>query len=121
MDQLETKFRSILRSLQSLPPSTVSAAVYLMSGVPPVVAERDIQIMRLTGQLAICARDLQNVSAILEENLSKYGIKFSGWSGLARRTAALYGLYMLYMVSLIPSSFSNNRGLLKDLANMPKK
>ena len=63
-----------------------------MSGVPPVVAERDIQIMRLTGQLAICARDLQNVSAILEENLSKYGIKFSGWSGLARRTAALYGL-----------------------------
>ena len=48
--------------------------------------------MRLTGQLAICARDLQNVSAILEENLSKYGIKFSRWSGLARRTAALYGL-----------------------------
>ena len=92
MDQLETKFRSVLRSLQSLPPSTVSAAIYLMSGVLPVVAERDIQIMRLTGQLAICARDLQNVSAIVEENLTKYGITFSGWSGIARRTAALYGL-----------------------------
>ena len=92
LDHLETKFRSVLRSLQSLSPSTVSAAVYLMAGVLPVVAERDIQIMRLVGQLAICDRELQNVSAIVEENLSRYGIKFSGWSGVARRTAALYGL-----------------------------
>ena len=78
--------------MQSLPPSTATPAIYLMSGVLPAVAERDIQIMRLVGQLAICSRDLQNVSAIVEQNLSKYDVKFPGWSGVARRTAALYGL-----------------------------
>ena len=63
-----------------------------MSGVLPAVAERDIQIMRMVGQLAICSRDVQNVSDIVEGNLSKYDVKFPGWSGVARRTAALYGL-----------------------------
>ena len=37
-------------------------------------------------------RDLQYVSDIVEGNLSKYGISFPGWSGVARRAAALYGL-----------------------------
>ena len=92
LDLLETKFRSVLRSMQSLSPSTAGPAIYLMAGVLPAVADRDIQIMRLVGQLAICSRDLQYVSDIVEGNLSKYGISFPGWSGVARRAAALYGL-----------------------------
>ena len=78
--------------MQSLPPSTPTALVYLMMGVLPAVAERDIQIMRLVGQLAICDRELQSVSDILQNNLIEENIDFPGWSGLARRTAALYNL-----------------------------
>ena len=92
LDTLETKYRSILRSMQSLPPSTPTPAIYLMMGVLPCVAERDVEILRLAGQLAICDKELQSVSEILESNLTNEDIQFDGWSGLARRTAAIYGL-----------------------------
>ena len=92
LDTLEVKYRSVIRAMQSLTPSTPTPAVYLMMGALPAVAERDIQILRLVGQLAICDRDLQSVSDILENNLIEEDIHFPGWSGLARRTAALYGI-----------------------------
>ena len=92
LDQLETKYRSILKGMQSLPPSTPTPAVYLMGGVIPAVAERDIQILQLVGQLAICDRSIQAVSDIVESNLGGESIDFAGWSGLARRTAAIYNL-----------------------------
>ena len=92
LDHLETKYRSIVRSMQSLPPSTPTPAVYLMMAALPSVAERDIQILQLVGQLAICDRDIQAVSDILQSNLAAEGLDFAGWSGLARRTAALYNL-----------------------------
>ena len=56
------------------------------------MAKRDIDILRLAGQLAICDRDLQSVSDILENNLSEEDIDFPGWSGLARRTTTIYDL-----------------------------
>ena len=92
LDLLETKFRSIIRSLQSLPPSTPTPMIYLMMGILPAVAMRDIEILRLVGQLAICDRNLQNVSEIIEKNLVNEDIAFPGWSGLAKRTAAIYDL-----------------------------
>ena len=91
-DRLETKYWSIVRGIQSLPPSTPTPVVYLMTGTLPAVAERDIQILQLVGQLAICDRDIQAVSDILESNLGAECLDFAGWSGLARRTAALYNL-----------------------------
>ena len=63
-----------------------------MMAVLPEAAERDIQILRLLGQLAICDRDQQAVSDILENNLGEQDISFAGWSGLARKTTSLYGL-----------------------------
>ena len=68
--------------MQSLSPSTPTPAVYLMMAALPLAAERDIQILRLLGQLAICDRDLQSVSDILENNLGEEDIHFAGWSGL---------------------------------------
>ena len=61
-------------------------------GVLPAVAERDIEILGLLGQLAQCPRDLQAVSDIIEDCLIKFDINFPGWSGLVRRTTVLYGL-----------------------------
>ena len=92
LDALECKYRSILRAMQSLPPSTPTPAIYLMLGTLPAVAERDVEILRLAGQLAICDRELQSVSEILENNLSGEDINFAGWSGLARCTTSIYGL-----------------------------
>ena len=81
LDTLETKYRSILRSVQSLPPSTPTPLVYLLMGCMPAVAIRDIQILQLVGQLAMCDRELQNVSDIVEYNLAGENIEFQGWSG----------------------------------------
>ena len=92
LDTLETKYRSVVRAMQCLSPSTPTPAVYLMMAVLPAAAERDIQILRLLGQLAICDRDQQAVSDILESNLGDEDISFAGWSGMARRTTSLYGL-----------------------------
>ena len=66
--------------------------VYLMMGIVPAVAMRDVQILQLVGQLAMCDRELQNVSDIIQDNLASQNIDFPGWSGIARRTAAIYNL-----------------------------
>ena len=79
--------------MQSLSPSVASPIIYLMMGCPPAIMDRDIQIMRLVGQTAISSRDIQDVSDIIHHHLTKYEINFPGWSGVARRTAAIYGIY----------------------------
>ena len=76
----------------SLPPAVPTPVIYLMFGILPVVAERDLQIMRLVSQLSMCSREIQTVSDIIEDHLIKYDIHFPGWSGMARRTAAIYSL-----------------------------
>ena len=44
------------------------------------------------GQLAICPPNLQNVTEIVKRNLTVYDLDFTGWSGLLRRTCAIYSL-----------------------------
>ena len=92
LDRLEIKFRTVLRNMQSLPSSVATPAIYLSMGVLPAVAERDLNILGLLGQLSQCPRDLQSVSDIIEDGLVRFDINFPGWSGLVRRTAAVYGL-----------------------------
>ena len=76
----------------SLPDCTNSAGVYLSIGVLPASAQRDIEILGLLGQLAMCDQEAQSIRAIIEHSLTFYGISFNGWSGLARKTCLKYGL-----------------------------
>ena len=92
LDRLETKFRNVLRNIQSLPSVVATPSIYLCIGVLPAVAERDISILGLVGQIAECPRDLQSVADVIEDGLVKFDINFDCWSGLARRTSVLYGL-----------------------------
>ena len=75
-----------------MPDCVSSALVYLTMGVLPATAQRDIEILGLLGQLALCDQDEQNVRIIVQHNLSFFDEKFGGWSGLVRNTAAAYGL-----------------------------
>ena len=49
----------------------------------------------------LCDQEAQNIRAVMEHSLSFYGINFSGWSGLARRTCLFYGLPdpLLYLLN----------------------
>ena len=76
----------------SLPVCAPSALVYLSIGVLPATAQRDLEIMGLLGQLALCDNDDQNVRSIINNNLAFFDDKFGGWSGLVRKTAAKYDL-----------------------------
>jgi hypothetical protein len=101
LEKLETKYRKVLKCMLSLPDCTSSAAVYLNIGVLPATAKRDIEILGLLGQLALCDREAQDVRTVVEKNLTFYGIIFPGWSGLVRRTCLKYDLpdplqYMLH-------------------------
>ena len=78
--------------MQSLPSSVATPAIYLSFGVLPAVAERHVEILGLLGQLASCPRDLQAVSDIVQDGLEKFDLTFQGWSGLVKRTSALYGI-----------------------------
>ena len=64
MDRIEVKYRKVLKCMLSLPDCTSSAAVYLSIGVLPATAQRDIEILGLLGQLAMCDQDTQKVKAI---------------------------------------------------------
>ena len=101
LEKLETKYRKVLKCMLSLPDCTSSAAVYLSIGVLPATAQRDIEILGLLGQLALCDREAQDMRTVVENNLTFYGINFPGWSGLVRRTCLKYDLpdplqYMLH-------------------------
>ena len=92
MDRLETKYRSVLRNVHSLPSSVSVPPIYLCIGLLPATAERGIEVFGLLGQIAGCSRDLQAVSDIIEDGLVRFDISFPGWSGIVRRTCTLYGL-----------------------------
>ena len=92
IDCLEIKYRKTLKCLLSLPDCTVSAAVYLCMGVLPAQAQRDVDILALYGQLAMCDQEAQTIRKIVEHSLTFYGVNFPGWSGLVRRTCLFYGL-----------------------------
>ena len=90
LERLETRYRSVIKHMMAVPDNTPSCSIYLVSGLLPAEAQRDI--MGLLGQLAICSKDLQNVTEIIHHNLIFYGSEFGGWSGLARSTAEKYSL-----------------------------
>ena len=75
-----------------MPDCVSSPLVYLTIGVLPATAQRDLEILGLLGQLAMCDRGDQNVRSTISHNLAFYGEKFGGWSSLVRKTAAVYGL-----------------------------
>ena len=54
MERIDVKYRKVLKCMLSLSDCTTSAAVYLNAGVLPATAQRDIEILGLLGQLAIC-------------------------------------------------------------------
>jgi hypothetical protein len=90
--RLETSFRSILKKMMSLSDNVATPAVYLSCGVFPAEAQRDIEILGLMGQLAVCPDELQNIRKIIEHNLSFYCDGFHGWSALARSVCYKYNL-----------------------------
>jgi hypothetical protein len=92
MARLETKYRQILKNMLSMPDCVSSPLVYLTMGILPATAQRDLEIMGLLGQLALCDQGDQNVRNIINHNLAFFDDKFGGWSGLVRKTAAVYGL-----------------------------
>ena len=101
MERIEVKYRKVLKCMLGLPDCTTSAAVYLSIGVMPATAQRDIEILGLLGQLAICDEEAQNIRAVITHTLTFYGVNFTGWSSLVRKTCLKYGLpdplnYMQY-------------------------
>ena len=99
--RLETSYRSVIKHMLAVPDNTPSCAIYLVSGIFPAEAQRDLEILGLLGQLAVCPSDLQTVTQIIQHNLLFYGGDYGGWSGLARQTAEKYSLPdpALYMQS----------------------
>ena len=92
LERLEVKYRKVLKCMLSLPDCTSSAAVYLSIGVLPACAQRDVDILGLLGQLALCDQEGQKVRTVVEHSLTFYGLNFPGWSGLERKTWLKYGL-----------------------------
>ena len=90
--KLEIKYRKVLKHMMSMPDCVSSPLVYLTIGVLPAAAQRDLEIMGLLGQLGLCDEENQNVRRSIVNNLAFFDDKFAGWSGVVRRTAAVYGL-----------------------------
>ena len=68
MARMETKYRSVLKHMMSMPDCVSSPMVYLTIGLLPATAQRDLEIMGLLGQLALCDQDDQNVKNIVMHN-----------------------------------------------------
>ena len=73
---LEVNYRSELKHMQSLPVHTSSSAVYLTIGVLCVEGMRDLEILGIQGQLAMCPPDQQKVTQIIVSNLEDYSRDF---------------------------------------------
>ena len=92
IDSLERSYRHILKKFMCLPQNTPSAAVYIILGVLPFEAQRDIEILGLFGQISACPSDQQNVKNIILHNLTFYGNNLKGWSTLVRHISEKYNL-----------------------------
>ena len=83
-----------MKQMIAIPDNTPSCSIYLVTvlGILPAKAQRDLDILGLLGQIAVCPSDLQNITDIISNNLAFYGTDFGGWSGLVRLTARKYSL-----------------------------
>ena len=92
LERLEIKYRDVLRHMLSLPRYTKSSLIYLSIGVLPARGQRDLEILGVFGQLAICGDDMQNIRKVIQNSLTFYDISFNGWSALVRKTCLRYDL-----------------------------
>ena len=92
IDSLERNYRKVIKSMLCLPDNTSSVAVYLTFGILPFEAQRDLEILGLLGQIAVCPDDQQYVREAIKNNLVFYGNNLKGWSTLARQTCQKYDL-----------------------------
>jgi hypothetical protein len=90
--RLEISYRTTLKKMMSLPDYVATPAVYLSIGVFPAEAQRDLEILGLMGQLAVCPTELQNIKQIIEHNLTFYTDGFHGWSSMMRTVCRKYDL-----------------------------
>ena len=91
-DLIKLEYRKVLKNMMSMPGCVSSPLVYLSIGILPDTAQHDLEIMGLLGQLALCDEENQNVQRSIVNSLTLFDEKFAGWSGVVRRTAAVYGL-----------------------------
>ena len=92
IDNLERNYRKIIKKFLCLPENTPSVTVYLTFGVLPLEAQRDLEILGLLGQIAVCPSDQQSVKDVVKHNLMFYGNSLKGWSTLSRQTCRKYDL-----------------------------
>ena len=92
LERLEVKYRQVLRHMMSLPKYTKTSLIYFSIGVLPLCAQRDLEILGVFGQLAICEDDKQTIRRVIENSLTFYDMNFNGWSGLVRKTCLRYDL-----------------------------
>ena len=78
LDRLETSNRHVLKKMMCLLDSVASPAVYLSISIFPAKVQRDLDIVGLFGQLAMCPDDLQKIMYIIEGNLTCYSLDFRG-------------------------------------------
>ena len=78
MARLGTTYRGVIKKMLAVTDYTASCAVYLTSGIFPAEAQRDLDILRLLGQIAMCLSDLQTVTAIIHHHLQFYGADCPG-------------------------------------------
>ena len=102
LERLEIKYRDVLRHMLSLPKYTKASLIYLSLGVLPARAQRDLEILGLFGQLALCSDDSQNIRKVIQNSLTFYDVNFTGWSGLVRKTCLRYGLPDPLQILLYP-------------------
>ena len=55
IDSLEQNYRKVIKSMLCLPDNTSSVAVYLTFGILPFETQRDLEILGLLGQIAVCS------------------------------------------------------------------
>ena len=78
MARHKIKYRQVLKNMLSMPDCVPSALLYLTMGILPATAQRDLEILGLLGQLALCDQDGQNVRNIVQHNLTFFNEKFGG-------------------------------------------
>jgi hypothetical protein len=70
LEHIEISYRSVIKHMMAVPENTPSCSIYLISDIFPAEAQKDLDILGLLVQLAVCPSDLQNVTDIIYNNLA---------------------------------------------------
>ena len=92
VEHLEVSFRSVIKHMLAVPDNTPSCSIYLVAGIFPAEAQRDLDILGLLGQLAVCDGEAQDVKTIIENTLTFYGISFTGLLPTPLETGQVEGI-----------------------------